>query len=55
MELKASTTVLLIDFSIGSPSLYVDTHGLPHVVKVAWLAVLGAGVVLATALHFNGD
>lgn len=31
MELKASTTILLLDFAIGSPSLFGDTHGLPHV------------------------
>ncbi|WP_321944041.1 hypothetical protein [Paraburkholderia tropica] len=55
MELKASTTILLLDFAIGSPSLFVDTHGLPHVAKVAWLSVLAAGAALATVLHFKGD
>jgi hypothetical protein len=55
MELKASTTILLLDFAIGSPSLFVDTSGLPHVDIVAWLAVLAAGGVVATVLHFRGE
>ena len=55
MEIKASTAILLIDFAVGSPSLFMDTHGLPHTAKVAWLAVLAAGAVLATVLHFKGE
>lgn len=55
MELKASTTILLLDFAIGSPSFFIDMHGFPHVAKVAWGAVLAAGAVLATVLHFKGD
>jgi hypothetical protein len=53
--IKASTTILLLDFAIGSPSLFLDTHGLPDIAKIAWFAVLAAGAVVAIVLHFNGD
>ncbi|MFP3637767.1 hypothetical protein [Paraburkholderia sp. SIMBA_054] len=55
MELKSSTAILLLDFAIGSPSLFMDTQGLPDAAKLGWLAVLAAGAVLATIMHFRGD
>ncbi|WP_434667995.1 hypothetical protein P5W99_36550 [Paraburkholderia sp. A3BS-1L] len=55
MELKASTAILLLSFAIGLPSFFVDTHGLPYVAKAAWFAVIVAGGVLATVLHFKGE